>query len=387
MTTTPSIRFAISDPSNNVTPLSNEWNVLLPSERNQNDTRNLGIRIGDLFMAAETFLRENDFQVITSAARHSSISGLKKDDMMGISVCMVKHGRFYHPSKVTVELKSGVTFHLALNIAFSPEGIACVEKEWETLTVLNRLSTEHFPNVYGVTTDGSIEGKAFSILAVEWFDDYHEFHLFIDNDGKQKTIVWDTENGNRVLSENESYKLYVRVAKILTRCYNPFTCEQIQPWHHAAGDFIVKMDRESIDVRLITVRQYTSIFTEIPDDSDSLAEAVLIFLIGLSIRTRLDRANGIGETLWAAPYSIQATVQGFYEGLDSNEWTTSKGIEIKDKFNSLLIEQSTDDILDYAMMILNSYNPLSPDVPVLSKNIGNHAAELHGALKDRLSSV
>jgi hypothetical protein len=36
---------------------------------------------------------------------------------------------------------------------------------------------------------------------------------------------------------------------ILTACYDPISSRQIFPWHHAAGDFVVRVERERVGVR------------------------------------------------------------------------------------------------------------------------------------------
>jgi hypothetical protein len=225
------------------------------------------------------------------------------------------------------------------------------------------------------------DGLIYSMFAAQWFENYHEFHLCIDKDGVQQIIVWDSEKGDYYLSKEDSFEVYRKIAFILTCCYDPYTGDQIQPWHHAAGDFIIKNDDNNVDVKLITVRQYTSLFEEMPDDIESIAEAAIIFLIGLSLRTRIDRADGVGETLWADDYAVQATVQGFFDGLGSNNHTAHHDSSLKQKIIDLSSQLTQEDIFDYSQLIIGSYNPLSPEISIIEKNIDNHVRNFHKALE------
>lgn len=378
MIDTPLIRYSIADPTNFVSKVSDEWSSYLPLERDPGIQSEHSVKLSDYFMAAESFLKENDYEVIRNAAVSTRLNPISSLSIKDVNICLVKHGRFYHPSKIVVQLKNNQLFSLTLNVAFSTEGIACVDRECRALISLyNRI--DYVPKVFGKNSYILKNGLEYSIFSTQWFDNYHEFHLSIDKEGKQRIIVWHSEKGNYYLSEDASYSLYRKIARILTCCYDPFSGNQIQPWHHAAGDFIINNDNSDVDVRLITVRQYTSLFQELPDDDDTLAEAAIIFLIGMSLRTRIDRADGVGEILWADSYAVQATAQGFFEGLFSNTPTSDQETSLKKKIIDLSLEMTPDDLLDYSRMIIESYNPLSPDLPIIENNIENHARDLHQA--------
>ncbi|MFA6010906.1 MAG: hypothetical protein WC799_13050 [Desulfobacteraceae bacterium] len=380
MTDTPLIRYSISDPSHLVNPASGEWLTPLPLSIGSEGQSWHPPKVCDYFIAAESHLRENEFEVIRAGALHTIFESIIPQDIEGVNICLVKHGRFYHPSKVIVRLKTNQSFSMALNIAFSHEGNACVDREYQALIALNSR-IEFIPKVFGKKTYAMKDGLIYSMFSAQWFENYHEFHLSLDNDGVQKIIVWDSEKGNYYLSKEHSFKLYRKIAFIMTCCYDPYTGDQIHPWHHAAGDFIIKNDDIDVDVRLITVRQYASLFKEMPDDIDSLAEAATIFLIGLSLRTRIDRADGVGDTLWADDFAVQATVQGFIDGLCSSNFTSHHGSALKKKIIALLSQLNSEDIFDYSRLIIESYNPLSPDIPVIKKNIENHVRKLHQAFE------
>lgn len=375
------IRYSISHPSHLVNSASDEWLASLPLALAPEEENRHPVKVGDYFRAAESYLIENGFEAIKNGALHTRSATITSQDIETVNICLVKHGRFYHPSKIIVHLKNNQSFSMALNIAFSPEGNACVAREFQAITSLNKKN-DFIPKVFGQNSYVTKEGLSYSVFSAQWFENYHEFHLSLDSEGIQRIIVWDSEKGHYYLSKEVSFTLYEKIAHILTCCYDPYTSDQIQPWHHAAGDFIIKNDDNGVDVKLITVRQYTSLFKEMPEDNDSLAEAAIIFLIGLSIRTRIDRADGVGETLWADNDAVQATVQGFFEGLCLSSRTSHQDSTLKQSIINLSSEMTPDDLLDYSRMIIESYNPLSPDLPIIKNNIENHVRDLHQILSN-----
>ena len=109
--------------------------------------------------------------------------------------------------------------------------------------------------------------KAFMFLA-EWLEDYHEFHFSDLYDGKSRIRVWDSEDNHLFLSKLQAQELYRQASRILTCYYNVETYEQIFPWHHAAGDFVVKIEKENLDVKLISARQYDAVFNYLDNNTD-----------------------------------------------------------------------------------------------------------------------
>ena len=379
MTYEPAMVYSISDPSHTVSELSDIWNKRLPSERDQTADTAFSVSLGDYFNAASVFLTSDDCAVIKTGARHALSAEIKARDIETINICLVKHGRFYHPSRISVDLKNKKMFSMALNVAFSTEGRQCVERECKALEALN-LRVEHLPKVYGRHDVSVQNGPLLTLFCTQWFPDFHEFHLSHDK-GLQKIIVWDTENGNYFLTDDEAYTVYRQASCIMTRCYNPLTCEQIQPWHHAAGDFIVNKKDGEIGVSLITARQYTSLFTNTIDDADTLIEATVIFLINLSLRMRLDREDGVGSTLWAGDHAVTATVHGFFDGLKLNDFTNPFCSSLKTSLEHALPQLNEQDIRDYCQLLVHSYNPDSPEVTTIEKHLEDHVRVLYQTFK------
>jgi hypothetical protein len=275
------------------------WNAFLPTNRKAAlPAENTALSYGDYFLALQAFLDKHF------------------PDAQKVSISIQKHGEFYHPSKADV-WKNGTSACFVINAAVSDIGKHCIEREYLLLKHLGSMVSPRFiPEVYAIDKIQLEDGREIPMFSGQWFDYYHEFHLSQDSDSSMGLAVWDTDKGNYFLSENQALSLYQQAAKILTLYYNPDTFEQIFPWHHAAGDFVVKCDdAHRIDVKLITVRQYISPMECEENDPEAVMGGLLAFLINLSIRMRLDRADGVGDILWADDIALTGTIKGFSDAL------------------------------------------------------------------------
>ncbi len=373
------IYFYVSDSDTPVLVNSDLWNTPLPVVmQNKGDVCEDAVTLCDYFTAAESFLGRDDFLVVKSAVRQADDTNLETSDVDRVDIYLVKHGQLYHPAKIEITFFNK-TLSFVLNLAVSEAGCVCVDREFPVLERLRNKSTD-IPAVYeqGVV---AVDGRhPFAMFLAEWFDGYKEFHVSYD-DGVKKVIVWDYEKGFFYLSQEEAFQLYKKASAIMTSCYNIETFEQIQPWHHAAGDFVVKKDDDGVDVKLITVRQYTSLFENTFDDEESLLEAELIFLVGLSIRMRLDRIDGVEESVWSEDFLVGAVVAGFFEALAAQKKPGTIDHDRSITFKKYLLRIDLEIINDLSMMILGSYHPESSDYLVVSDNIAEHVALLELEIK------
>jgi hypothetical protein len=229
-----------------------------------------------------------------------------------------------------------------------------------------------------------------SMFLGEWFEGFNEFHITKDpSDEKNRINVWDTEKGNFFLTYEQTLELYRQAAMILTCYYDVETFEQIFPWHHAAGDFVIKLINNKIKARLVTVRQYASMFekNEMEDQdkgTDLILEALLVFFLNLSIRMRLDRLDGVGEIVWSEDVAVEGTLKGFFEGLALKPPVDSLQDSVVDCFRKHLLSCSRADLLDLSQAMVNAYNPQAPEVPVIKRNLQSHVKILYNAIKNRL---
>ena len=201
-------------------------------------------------------------------------------------------------------------------------------------------------------------------------------------DEKNKIIVWDTEKGAYFLSAEQALELYRKAAMILTCYYNIETLEQIYPWHHAAGDFVIKRDNDTLQVKLVSVRQYASLFKENAAGKknrsvDFYLEAMLVFFLNLSIRMRLDRLDGIGEIVWAYDVAVEGTILGCYDGLNLNPSGKGFAEPFVYLFQNHLLSSSQSELFDLAHALVNRYDHRAPEVPIIKKNLQEHVRKLY----------
>jgi hypothetical protein len=227
----------------------------------------------------------------------------------------------------------------------------------------------------------------------QWFNGYHEFHIAIDPvDQKPKIMVWDEPRGRFFLSAEQSKTLYAQVSKILTGYYNLESFEQIFSWHHAAGDFIVKTENETLELRLVTVRKYAAIFENhkntqsAQSDPQQILQVLLIFFLSLSIHTRLDRLDGIGDMVWSDSIAVEATLIGFFEALAIKPDLASLPDSPLACFIAYLASCTAGDLLDLTEAIFNRFNPQMPGLRVVKKNLGEHVETLYAAIQKILSA-
>ncbi|MDO9462467.1 MAG: hypothetical protein Q7J61_01530, partial [Deltaproteobacteria bacterium] len=216
----------------------------------------------------------------------------------------------------------------------------------------------------------------------EWLEGYHEFHLSLDSkDQSQKIVVWDYDNGYRYLSGRQSYNLYRLASKILTLYYDMDTFAQIALWHHAAGDFIVRIEGENIDLKLITVRRYEPMISLATNEESDKFAALLHFFLHLSIRMRMDRLDGVGDVAWADNFCLNAVMEGFYEALGTKEKMGCLASIDKKEFLSSLKRFTRDDWKDMAQATLQTCPQPEADLPIIMRNLDKHVEILHAVIQ------
>ena len=183
-------------------------------------------------------------------------------DIQEIRIHLEKHGEFYHPARIETDVIGSVRSLLCSTSPYPTRGKKHIYGEFHNLKRLNTEFAESFlPRVYSLGEVTSAGGIKFCMFLGEWFQDYHEFHISRQTSGNQRQVcVWDDRNGRYYLSREQTLRLYRQAARIMTGYYNVTTFEHISPWHHAAGDFIIRLNQNNIDLKLITVRGYAPLF-------------------------------------------------------------------------------------------------------------------------------
>ncbi len=384
----PKLIFSLSSQTQPIEPNSSIWNLPIPVKRevtgiSADQNASLSVTYGDYFEAAGSFIKKNNYEVISTALSYMK-KDIRPEQINEIRISLEKHGSFYHPSKVEA-VTDNASIPFVLNAAVSKIGIECIHKEFITLKKLNSDFLYSFiPVVYGEYVFIGRNNLQIGMFLGEWFEGYSEFHISKDpSDGKEKILMWDNLSGNFFVTEDKTIEIYMQASMIMTCFYNVNTFEQIFPWHHAAGDFVVKQSGDALDVKLITARQYAALYETDTQNSnpDSIFEGLLIFLIVISIRMRLDRLDGTGNIVWADNIAVEGTTRGFREGIIIKSKSGVIPYNFIDEFRIYLQSISENELFELLKTIISSFNQSAPDIPVIYRNMAKHSSELFHALK------
>ena len=287
---------------------------------------------------------------------------------------ILKHGAFYHPGRVAVSF-NGRHFNLVLNVAVSGTGKTYLKNDIKNLGRLNQQFPYHFlPDVYDCGSVPIDPSREAALFLGEWFDGYSEFHASHGKNRERVAMkVWDPQLGAYTLSRSQAAGIFERAAEILTAYYNIETYEQIFSWHHAAGDFIVKFTRDDVRAKLVTVRRYEPIIEEHQTDPELAVHALLIFLLNMSIRMRMDRMDGTGNLVWLEDDAVQGTLKGFFKGLELKERHGLLPAGVGGSFKKYLLQISKTEIKNYFDSIVNRLLPEDPEFPIIKTHISAHA--------------
>lgn len=371
-----------------VTPDHPVWSLPLPSSR-QSTTRGLQAEpgkvpsVGDYLGAVQLFL-EGPAQDAIAQCLTKRDAGLSYPEAFRIH--LAKHGEFYHPARVKA-CSGGNCFHWVVNVAASPAGTALIRKEYALLQKLARqCQPVYVPEVHAFAEVQSAGGLCLPMFLGEWFSGYHEFHLTRSTpSGELGLVLWDPESGNRFLDCEQSEKIYCQAARILTHYFNPASFECIGAWHHAAGDFVARLSASGVDVRLVTVREYRSLFRSrhvpggVDPDIRTLLEALLLFLLQVSIRMRLDRLDGVGQIAWSGPEAVKGTLVGVLEALADKP--DPAGLPLDVLFSRYLASCTEEDLLDMCQgLVAKTFSSGAPELPLVISRLPEHAADLSEAI-------
>jgi hypothetical protein len=221
------------------------------------------------------------------------------------------------------------------------------------------------------------------MFVAEWFQDYHEFHLHRDQaDGSNRMLLWDLGRGSRYLSEHQRIALYRLGAKILTLYYNWNNFKQIYPWHHAAGDFVLREKGDAVDLRLVTVRDYATVMDFTTGKKAGKLFALILFFLHLTIQMRIDRLDGVGDVVWAEDYCLEGTVAGFFEGLTSGATKARKGIPPAAEILDILRSFENEEWLSLLEEWTETYKPSGEELTLVLEKAVDHFHKLEGFLKN-----
>ncbi len=348
------------------------------------------LTLGDYFDTLRECILENGGELLKGALKSHSHRNFNPEEIQKIQIRSEKHGVLYHLASVEV-LGQEERVKFTMSTAVSREGQECILREHDILHRLNRHFRFSFlPEVYGfrkmVCHRAPGVNEEMLMLAAQWFEDYHEWHVTGDPlDLERKIEIWDLKRGPRYASPEEAFLIIEECTKILTLYYDFENFSQIGSWHHAAGDFIVKCPQDGKpEVRLTTVRKYAPLMAAFSARDMDPTTALIYFFLDTTVKMRLDRLDGVGETVWLGDFAVGATVKGFLDGLNELETENEDAAGSRaDSFLSLLKSFDTSEVAQIFVPLLDHYaDQNSMDMDLIGNHIADHISLLHQALQD-----
>ncbi len=304
-----------------------------------------------------------------------------KQKIKSIDLVAEKRGADYFPASVRVRTGNNQIW-FAANVALTERGLIRIRQDYDLLKFLGSKDEKNFlPEVFFINTpldlSSSITGSPNQIFLAEWFRGYHEFHVTNLLRSDQSVFsLWDIDDGYRVFPESIAIQLIEQVSYLMTYFFDLETFQEIYPWHHAAGDFIAKLD-PCPDVKLITVRQYESRVSFHEDSNENLNEALLIFFANLTIRARIDRIDGTGELSWLREKFVEPIFIGFLKAIMAKDLEKHRNYDFLEKFIKTLEGLTMEDWARLFVQTMESYDQRAPDFRIIKDNLVDHVFDVY----------
>ena len=333
-----------------------------------------GFPLATYFQAIKQVIEKGEYEALLGALRTGRGRQVTLKEIKEILIFSEKHGSDYHPARVEVCLSDQV-IPLVMNVALTDRGRLVLANEFKVLDQLNRKHTwPYLPQAY-LWDEAEVASDQESKLSLpmylaEWLEGFYEFHLSRDPAaGIQKLVLWDSARPDHYLPGRVADKIYSEIAKILTGYYDLQTFAQIHPWHLAAGDFIARIEGDRVEVRLVAARQYGPLIgpADLPWE-----EALLFFLLNLSVRIRLDRLDGVGEVAWAEEECLSPALGGFFLALEEKAEQIEFTEYFPQRFRQFLRSLSMEDLEERLAALVGAYDPAAPDLPIIQEHLDRH---------------
>ncbi len=389
-------------------PLSGNSSGFSKDIQNRELVSKPGLTIGEYFTAARNFL-END-HLLENALSSMEGRGKKADPVQTVALFLEKHGAFYHPIRVKVLSETCGSVCFVLNGAVSRPGLSLIEREYHLLASLEKqVSIAYTPRVFawGVQALGiqahekttaknpssisNLETRDVRFFLGEWFEGFREFHIS-NRDGERQIAVWASNGEIEYLSLEGAAVIYEQIAYILTAYYNVDTGEQIFPWHHAAGDFIVNPLADGFPVKLITLRGYEALMEFDSDGapSEQVLPSLLFFFLNLTLRTQMDRLDGVGKLVFLGEAVLKAAIAGFLRGLDDKTAYSGApategsgaGGGLRMVFIRFMKGFSLEQVAAVLVSLIESWPEDAAGVVLATDHLESHASSIHSLFKN-----
>jgi len=281
----------------------------------------------------------------------------------------------------------GQSVKYAVNTAVSERGKAWLDREYDLLSRMwEAFHLPYLPKVYfggQIVCQVGSGTDSISMFLAEWFEDYHEWHLSLEEkDQMQKLCIWDQKRGHRFATQEESFEIYKQASKILTLYYDIKDFRQIYPWHHAAGDFVMKNKGGFIDVRLTTARGYEPFMGFVEEKEINPWVALIYLLLHLTLKMRLDKVDGIGDVAWAEDFVVEAVIEGFFGGLTVMKHNGRYPLGKLEDLRSLLKSFNEGELYKLFQPLLKAYREEdADDFSMITSKLESHISHLYRVIQ------
>jgi hypothetical protein len=313
------------------------------------------------------------------------------EEIAWIEIRTEKHGAAYHVARADLKAAENIV-SFAVNVAVSDATRPLLERDFRLMRSLGQLYRgQCLPQVYfkgaGLYKERDKRSTWLHMFVAEWFRGYHEFHLHYDeSESSLRVLLWDLDRGSRFLSRKKCVELYRQMARILTLYYDWNTFRQIYPWHHAAGDFVLKTEKGRVSLRLITVRNYGPMVDFRTKKSSAKLLALILFFMHLTVQMRLDRLDGVGDVVLAEDYCLEGVVVGFLEGLALGEEKLRRGIPSGGEILDLLRSFTKKDWVQMLEQYLDIYELSQEELHLIQDHAHAHVDKMQQVIGEFIST-
>jgi hypothetical protein len=345
--------------------------------------------LGDYFAAISDFVLREGWRPLALLLSRSWDRKVNPDEVDGIVIRYEKYGTLYQIASATVQAGDD-TLALAVTTAMSPSAKETLDREFDLLQELNRrIQPSYLPETYykETLTIQKQEGAEHLLMTLsEWFEGFHEWHFSKDKEGREQIVVWDMGGGFRFASEYEAREIVRQASMILALHYRPDDYRHISPWHHGAGDFVVRTGGKAVEVKLVTVRGYEPIVPSEGEGKVGPLDALVLFLLNTSVKMRLDKQEGMGEPFWAEAAVLDPLLEGFFQALKIKASEEGTQVPTTGDFIQYLKSMSQDRIRAILLEHLKEYRLYDPlDAAFVLKHLDEHAGDICRAISNFFS--
>jgi len=309
--------------------------------------------------------------------------------LMRLSITSEKCGSLYHVARADLETGELKRVCLAVITAFEPFARKVLERDHQNLLHLwNSRQNKLVPRplyICDKKIGHSNNSPTVTISVMEWLQDFYEWHFTCPGGCDSCRItVWKPGSGFCTFPRKETgFRLFEKIAEILSYYFDPVQLCQVGLWNHAAGDFVVRLPEEKrISAMLTTAREYRNIVRNPEFDKEgNLLLALLYLFLDLVLNIRVDRLNGTGRYYFADQEFIRPTVTGFFRGLMSVMAETACALPLEELAH-LLSSLSRQELLELYGPLLDFHRGWErADALFMEQHLSDHCRQLASNLE------